>query len=72
MLNRLGSNPLPTNNEREVITMKHYFFLILNTYTYETYYNHGFYEDVNDIKENLKQDEKLVKVWEVSKEVPIN
>lgn len=52
--------------------MKHYFFLILNTYTYKTYYNHGCYEDVNDIKENLKQDEKLVKVWEVSKEIPIN
>lgn len=52
--------------------MKHYFFLILNTHYYETYYNHGCYEDVNDIKENLKQDENLVKVWEVSKEVPIN
>ena len=51
--------------------MKHYFFLILNTYTYETYYNHGCYKDVNDIKESLKQDESLVKVWEVSKEVPV-
>lgn len=52
--------------------MKHYFFLILNTYTFNTYYNHGCYEDVNDVKANLKQDENLVKVWEVSKEVPIN
>lgn len=51
--------------------MKHYFFLILNTYTYETHYRHGAYKGIDEIKESLIPDESLIKVLEVSREVPV-
>ena len=51
--------------------MKHFFFLILNTHTYETYYNHGGYKNVEELKESIAPDERLIKVWEVSKVVQV-
>lgn len=45
--------------------MTHYFFLILNIHTYESYYSHGLYKDIEDIKMYLKQDERLIKTWVV-------
>lgn len=42
---------------------KHYFFLVLNTRTYETHYRHGAYKNKEDIQKYLKNDEKLVKTW---------
>lgn len=49
--------------------MKHYFFLILNTYTYQTYYSHGAYKDKEDIKNYLRSDERLIKTWVVTEDV---
>lgn len=48
---------------------EHYFFLILNIYTHKSRYEHGFYKGVNDIKNHLGQDDKLVTVWKVGDKV---
>ncbi|MCD8397920.1 MAG: hypothetical protein LUD12_12210 [Lachnospiraceae bacterium] len=48
---------------------KHYFFLILNTYTHQSRYEHGCYKDVEDIKKYLGEDDHLVTVWEVGDKV---
>lgn len=45
--------------------MTHYFFLILNTYTYQSYYSHGAYTSKEDIENHLRSDEKLIKTWVV-------
>lgn len=51
--------------------MKHYFFLILNTNTYETYFSHGGANNIDEIKETLKSDEKLIKAWTVNEAVEV-
>lgn len=48
---------------------KHYFFLVLNTYTFVTRYEHGGYEGVEDIKNHLSADERLISVWEVGAKI---
>lgn len=45
--------------------MKHYFYLVLNTKTYESYYEHTWAKDVDDLKSHLCSEEKLVKAWQV-------
>lgn len=45
--------------------MKHYFFLVLNTNTYETYYDHGSFTGPEDIKTHLEPCEQLVRTWTV-------
>ena len=51
--------------------VNHYFYLVLNTYTYKARYSHGKYSSVESLKRDLDQDEKLLKVWEVKGEVKI-
>ena len=45
--------------------MKHYFYLVLNTKTYESYYEHTWAKNVDDLKSHLCSEEKLVKSWQV-------
>ncbi len=44
--------------------MKHYFFIVLNNYTYETYHRFGIFRNLDQVKQSLNENERLVRAWE--------
>ena len=60
------------NNEwRGGITMKHYFYLVMNNRTYQAFYEHDYFRSVEEIKERMTKEQELIKVWEVKGEVEL-
>ena len=47
--------------------MKHYFFLVLNNRTYESYYKHDYANSISDIvRYRLDSNERIIKWWTVT------
>lgn len=52
--------------------MLHFMFLILNICTYETFYDHGYFKNTDELKLSLDNNEKLIKVWLIEKEIKVS
>lgn len=48
--------------------MKHFFFLVMNTRTYETYFGHAGADAPEELKQYAGEDEKILMAWEASPE----
>lgn len=51
--------------------MSIFFYLVLNISTFDSYYSHGIYKSVEEIRQGLTENERLIKAWRVAEEVAV-